>query len=394
MNASADTLRKSDFETLWATLHEQQDRKVDLVTNLTNLCSGKGQVRVRRSDLTPILTDSGVDQPVEVYEPNEIFDDGLAGRLGIPREYLRTLRANGWHDLADQNINGLIHGRKVYPNAAPDGGWLREPKADRVMLRALRDADGGETGTARALLSSKYKIIDHIDTLLAALDGLKAAGLGADNITQCDLTGRRMYVVVEAPQVWALAPELLKNYTSPFTRQHGADNPKVHAGFVLSNSETGHGGFTLKPRIVVQVCTNGMTMNVKHRVFNKRHLGANLDDGLVNYSERTRKANRELITSQAADIVGTFLDVDYVKSVIRELEEKAGVEVTEPEKEIKNVTQTLKIPAQYDAVLAHFIKGGDLTRGGIMQAITAAAQSPEIDADTAFFMEEQAVLAL
>lgn len=384
MTAQLDTLRKSDFETLWATLREQQDRKVDLVTNLTNLCSGKGEVRVRRTDLEPTITDSGVGPTVETYQPNEIFDDGLAGRLGIPREYLRTLRTNGWHDLADQNINGLIHGR-------PE---IREPKADRVMLRGFKDADGGPTGTARALLSSKYKIIDHIDTLLAALDGLKAAGLGAENITQCDLTGRRMYVVVEAPEVWALAPELLKNYRSPFTGQTGADNPKVHAGFVLSNSETGHGGYTLKPRIVVQVCTNGMTMNVKHRVFNKRHLGASLDDGLVNYSARTRRLNSEMITSQATDIVRTFLDTDYVKGVVRELEAKAGTEVSEPEKEIKNVTQTLKIPAQYDAVLAHFIRGGDITRGGIMQAITAAAQSPEIDADTAFFMEEQAVLAL
>lgn len=393
MNATADTLRKTDFHTLWATLREQQARKVDLVTSLGNVCSGKGEIRVRRSDLEPVLTDSGVSPVVETYTPNEIFDDGLAGRLGIPREYLRTLRENGWHDLADQNINGLIHGKRG-PDNAGELTWLRQPKADRVMLRAFKDADGGPTGTARALLSSKYKIIDHIDTLLAALDGLKAAGLGAENITQCDLTGRRMYVVVEAPQVWALAPELLKDYRSPFTGARGADNPKVHAGFVLSNSETGHGGYSLKPRIVVQVCTNGMTMNVKHRVFNKRHLGADLSDGLVQYSERTRLLNQQMITSQATDIVRTFLDVDYVKSVITELTEKAGIEVKEPEKEIKAVTQTLKIPSQYDSVLAHFIKGGDLTRGGIMQAITAAAQSPDIDADLAFLMEEQAASVL
>jgi hypothetical protein len=41
-----------------------------------------------------------------------------------------------------------------------------------------------------------------------------------------------------------------------------------------------------------------------------------------------------------------------------------------------------------------FIKGGDMTRGGIVQAVTAAAQSAEIDADTAFQMEGKATALL
>jgi hypothetical protein len=34
----------------------------------------------------------------------------------------------------------------------------------------------------------------------------------------------------------------------------------VFSGFVISNSETGCGAFTLTPRLVVQVCRNGMTI--------------------------------------------------------------------------------------------------------------------------------------
>lgn len=381
-----DTLRKTDFETLLATLDEQQERKVDLVLPATDLCSHKGDLRVRRTDRVE-LSDTGVTTPVEVYRPTDVFDEGVSQRVGVPRAWLRTMRDNGWTDLVDGTLNGLLHGKRV-----SDDEWMREPLSKSFLLRALKDADGGEVGTARALLSNSYKIVDHVDTLRAAMRGMARAGLGAANIAQCDLTGRKMYVTVVAPEIQALAPELLKNYRSPFTGQTGADNPTMFAGFVLTNSETGHGSFSITPRLVVEVCTNGMT--IKRDAVAARHLGARLDDGLISYSEETRQANLNLITSQAADTVRRFLDVDYMTAVIREMTENAQTEVKEAEKAVKEVTQKIECPALYDDVLAAFIKGGDLSRGGIVHAVTAAAQSATIDADTAFQMEERATALL
>lgn len=386
-----DTLRKTDFETLLATLDEQQDRKVDVILPATNLCFKGGDLRVLRSDLEPTLTESGTTSPVQVYRPNEIFDGGLADRLGGPvtATYLRKLREAGWTDLIDGTMNGIIHGKRT-----GDDEWMREPQTKSVLLRALKDADGGEVGTARALLSNKYKIVDHIETLRAALAGMKAAGLGADNVTQCDLTGRRMYVTVEVPEIKVQAASLLKDYVSPFTGNRGAENPIVHAGFVLGNSETGDGTFFLYPRIVAEVCTNGMTIKKDVGALTQRHLGARLDDGLIEYSDATRRANRDLIMRMAQDTVRTFLTEDYLASVVRKLEEKAGEPVAKPEQAIKEVTQKLDVAALYDDVLAHFIKGGDVSRGGILHAVTAAAQSEHIDADTAFRMEERATAML
>lgn len=386
-----DTLRKTDFETLLATLDEQQDRKVDVILPATNLCFKGGDLRVLRSDLEPALTESGTTSPVQVYRPNEIFDGGLADRLGGPvtATYLRKLREAGWTDLIDGTMNGIIHGKRT-----GDDEWMREPQTKSVLLRALKDADGGEVGTARALLSNKYKIVDHIETLRAALAGMKAAGLGADNVTQCDLTGRRMYVTVEVPEIKVQAASLLKDYVSPFTGNRGAENPIVHAGFVLGNSETGDGTFFLYPRIVAEVCTNGMTIKKDVGALTQRHLGARLDDGLIEYSDATRRANRDLIMRMAQDTVRTFLTEDYLASVVRKLEEKAGEPVAKPEQAIKEVTQKLDVAALYDDVLAHFIKGGDVSRGGILHAVTAAAQSEHIDADTAFRMEERATAML
>lgn len=384
-----DTLRKTDFETLLATLDEQQERKVDVVVPAANLAFGGGNLRVLRSDLEPELTEDGVKSPVQAYAPNDVFDDGLSAKLGFPRAYLRKLREQGWTDIIDGTMNALVHGKR---SGADE--WMREPEARRFLVRALKDADGQPVGTARALLSDKYKIVDHVETLRAALSGMRDAGLGAENITQCDLTARRMYVTVEVPEIRHQAATLLKDYVSPFTGNRGADNPIVHAGFVLGNSETGDGTFFLYPRIVAEVCTNGMTIKKDVGALTQRHLGARLDDGLVDYSNETREQNRRLIMSMARDTVRTFLSEDYLSSVVRKLEEKAAEPVTKPERAIKEVTQKLEIPALYDDVLAHFIKGADLTRGGIMHAVTAAAQSDKIDADTAFRMEDRATAML
>lgn len=383
-----DTLRKTSFETLLATLDEQQERKVDLVLPATSLAFGGGNLRVLRSDLEPELTADGVKSPVQVYAPTDVFDEGIADRLrnngvGVPRAFLRSLREQGWTDMIDGTLNGLIHGK----------GDLRQPLDKKVLLRALKDADGGETGSARALLSNSYKIVDHVETLRAAMRGMSAAGLGANNITQCDLTGRKMYVRVEAPEVKAYAPELLKNYRSPFRPElTGRELPVVHAGFVLTNSETGHGSFTVVPEFTIEVCTNGMT--IAREAVSARHLGAKLDDGLIQYSARTRQANLELITSQAEDAIRTFLDVDFMQTILDEMTANATGEVKEAEKAVKEITQKVECPALYDDVLTMFIKGGDMSKGGLVHAVTAAAQSEEIDADTAYSMQTKATALL
>ena len=46
----------------------------------------------------------------------------------------------------------------------------------------------------------------------------------------------------------------------------------VFAGWVLSNSETGCGAFTITPRLVVHVCRNGMT--ITKDALRAVHLGA------------------------------------------------------------------------------------------------------------------------
>src|SRR5690606_21323504 len=161
--------------------------------------------------------------------------------------------------------------------------------------------------------SDRYAVMDNLDCLMSALSGIEQAGVDGQ-IAGCDLFDRRMYVRVIAPEVRALAPTMLRGFTSAFTGEKGADNPTVLPGLVLSNSEVGNGAYTITPRIVVQVCSNGMT--ITKDLVRAVHLGGRLEEGTVRWSAETEERNLSLIKAKTRDAVATFLDADYVAKVV------------------------------------------------------------------------------
>jgi hypothetical protein len=375
------SLRNASLGALVGELQEQQDRKQDLIVPARDLWSREGRVFVRGAG-EPVLTADGVTPTHLELDPTAIYDEGVAAKTGLPRNFLRTLRETGRTDLVDANFNGLLHGNKT----------LEVPGDDRrFMLRTFKGQDG-ESGRARALLSDSFRTIDNWDVLMATLAGMRAAGLDAHTVRAADLTDRRMYVKIVAPEIQALAPELLKNYRSPFSGASGADNPTVFAGFVLSNSETGGGAFTITPRLEVQVCSNGMT--ITKDAVRRTHLGSKAEeDGVVQYSDATQRKNLELITLQTKDAVTTFLNADYMNAAIRKIEAKAGAPVSRPQEVVQAIVKREAFTkGDVDGLLDHFIKGGDMTAGGVFGAITSYAQTVA-DADRAYLMEADALSA-
>jgi hypothetical protein len=266
-------IRNAALEDLAALLRDQQARKVDIVTPATAIRASGGHLVVDSS--VPLIGPGGVTMTAGTYRPTEVCDQGIADKLGIPAAYLRRLREQR-PALYDANVNGWL------------GGDDR-----RFLIRCLRGQDGG--GAARAFLSDEYKIIDSLDVLMAALEGIRGCGVPVQ-VAGCDLADRRMYVRVTCEDVAVLAPTLLAGYRSPFTVAAGADNPVVFAGFVLSNSETGCGAFTLTPRLVVRVCDNGMT--ITRDAIRAVHLGERLGEGIVTWSGTTQDKILELITAK------------------------------------------------------------------------------------------------
>lgn len=395
------TTRNADLADLATLLQDQHARKVDMVVPAGAIRSRGANLVVAGAD--PVLDDDGVTDPNGEYRPTRVCDEGISSKLGVPLAYLRRLREDA-PDLYDANVNGWLHGRaKRHADGTVES--LRDPDARSFLLRTFRPepahdpagyAEGRPLlpdglGVARAFLSNQYRMFDNLDVLTAALEGVRDAGVEVD-IDGCDLTERRMYVRLVAPEVRALAPTLLRGYRSPFTGDSGDENPTVFAGFVISNSEVGDGAFSIVPRLVVEVCRNGMT--ITKDAMRNVHLGARMDDGVVQWSDETQQRNLDLVSSQARDAVRTFLDVDYMTKAIARFEEHADAPVSKPAEAIEFIAKRLRFGQdRVDGILDHFIRGGQMTAGGVANAITAYARTVD-DADDAMEIEAQALNAL
>lgn len=365
--------RNASLQDLAGILREQHGRKLDVVAPARLIRSEDGVLRIRGTQAA--IDADGVTPTEGRYRPTVVADEGIADKLGIPVPYLRRMRESA-PDLYDANVNG----------------WL-ERDGRSFLVRTFRgDSLNGEEaeGIARAFLSDRFSIVDNLDVLMAALDGVKQAGVEV-NIVGADLSERRMYVKLNAPQVIANAAKLMERYRSPFTGESGRDNPRVSGGLVISNSETGGGAFSIVPRILVEVCSNGMTQ--ERDALRKVHLGQKMDEGIIRWSAETQERNLALVTSQAADAVRTFLDTGYVQSVVDRLEADSDKPIDKPDEAIRTIANKLRYSeAVTDTILDHFIKGADATAGGVLQAVTSAAQTVE-DADLAAELESSAMRA-
>lgn len=363
--------RNATLMDLAALLTEQHSRKVDVVAPAHKVRAEGGQIIVE--DTETQISMEGVTTTAGIYTPTAIFDETVAGKLGIPTAYLRRCR-NENTDLYDQNING----------------WLAEDDRS-FMMRLFQSGVQGEAGVARAMLSDKYKIVDNFDVLTAALQGIKDSDLQVE-IDGCDLTERRMSVRIVAPEITAMAGDLLKNYRSPFTGAAGIDNPVVQAGLVISNSETGGGAFSIVPRFRVLVCKNGMT--ITKDAMRAVHLGGRLDEGVIRWSDETQQKSLELVSSKTVDAIKTFLDAEYMAEVIARTTEAAAKPLAKPVDAVQAVAKKMAYTEEFtNTLLDHFIKGGDTTAGGVLHAVTSAVQTV-VDPDQAQAIEEGAFRAM
>jgi hypothetical protein len=399
--------RHATLSDLAQLLQSQQTRKLDVVANSAGFRFVNGMLHVSGQEAQ--IDESGVTAVDGIYRPTAVFDEGLASKLSIPLTYVRRMRDER-PDLYDANANGWLHGTIAVVARVLD---TRPADARRFMLRLFKGDDGSE-GIARAMLSDTYKRMDNLDVLTAALQGVRDADAQIE-VEGCDLTERNMLVRIVAPNITAAMPQLLDGYRSPFNDEHIAQQrralangrdlaaregqgysdgePIVWAGLVLRNSETGGGAFTITPRISVRVCRNGLT--ITQDVMRSVHLGAKLDEGVVRWSDDTQSKLLQLVTAKARDAVATFLDVDYLTKIAERIDEQAGRSIDGNASEVvENVGKALAFTQQQtQGVLDHFIRGGQPTAGGVVNAITSYAQLVA-DADDAASMEAAALRAL
>jgi len=286
----------------------------------------------------------------------------VANRLDIPLPYLDRLLTDH-PDLARYNVNTLAE---------------RDP---RTALYRLWQADDG--WVIRAVLSDSYGIYDNFTILQALAGGLSESGIDLGMCeTSVDLTSDRFRMRLAVPQIQLLVPELLEGYRFPYDTREGAAPhapapeghvpPVLWAGLDISNSETGNGAFTITPRAVVLICRNGLTRTTD--AIRSVHLGGRLEQGVIQWSDETRRLNVELLTSKVRDAVNQFLSVDYLIRMADEMRAAKGTPVNNPAEAMVKVQAAHGLSeAETNAVMAAFMRSGDATLLGIGQAVTAAA---------------------
>lgn len=357
------TLRRGDLASLVELLQHQHAHKADLVVPMSRIHFEHGELIL--DGFEPHIDEKGVTEVNGAFRMTGLADAQLGNVLDIPTKYVRKLR--GQHvELLDTNFNELA--------------IMADPNK-KVLVRTLYGADPlypDTNGIVRAVLSDKYGIRDNLDTVLALLEGMRAAGLNEAHIRSCDLTDDRLYLRVTAPEYGVQAEKLLENYRSPFQGTgHGgeaAENPKlVYAGLLVTNSETGGGALTITPELRVLVCDNGMTINTD--AMRKVHLGRKLDEGQIEWSADTIDASNELVKQQVKDAVTSFMNVEYVARTVAKLEQASAVPLEDAQGAIEAVGKKLAYSQdEMKGILDHFIKGGQLTAGGVMHAVTSYAQ--------------------
>lgn len=396
--------RNASLGDLHELLRTQHAAKLDAVVAAKDIRAEDGNL-VLEGVGEPELTPDGVTSGSGTFRVMEIADGGIATKLDIPLRYVRRMRQENV-DLYDKNVNGWL--KKI----------AKEDPTRTFLVRTFR-GQGGEPGIARAFLSDRYSLnLDNLDALVAVLGGVQQAGLNVEiPAGGMDLSEHRMVVRIVAPQVQSYAPALLANYRSPFAsgdvhRVNGggwtpasalaaAQNegrsydpgtePVVFAGLQVSNSELGTGALSLSPVIVARICANGLTMT--SFAVKAVHLGGKLDQGVVNWSTETQEANAALITSKARDAVTKFFDPAFIAARVAELEVKAQTPVTDAVKAVELVSKKLAFTEHQAAtVLSHFIMGGQMTAGGVVNAITSASQTIS-DPDAAYDMDSKAMQA-
>lgn len=268
------------------------------------------------------------------YGVTETCHEQIGGRLGIPKGYYERMATEA-PELLERNVNH----------------WFQADNKPR-MVRTL-------DGNARAILSNRYRPLDNVDLAETALPVLQDAGC---RIESAALTERRLYIKAVTQKVEI---EVRKGDV-------------VQAGIVISNSEIGAGGVKVEPMIFRLVCLNGMI--APDYGLKKYHVGRGFggdEDGAEElYRDETREADDRAFWMKVRDVVSGSLQRDVFERIARRITEAASEPMNgDPVKVVEVAQKRFGLSdEERGGVLKHLIQGGDLSRWGMVNAITRLSQ--------------------
>lgn len=283
--------------------------------------------------LTFELDESSVD-----FNTTAHADDQIAEHIGIPKKYFQRMAAEA-PELLSVNVNH----------------WFETQPAKR-MVRTL-------DGRARAFLSEKYRPMDNYDLVEAVLPEIEKAGC---QIMSCDVTDLKLYIKAVSPKISYEVPRV---------------GDLVQGGIVVSNSEIGNGALNISPLLYTLRCTNGMIAD--DGVFRRTHVGrgnaGNAEGAWEFFKDDTKLADDRALWLKVRDTVANSFDQVRFAQLVTKLGDAAQDRIQgDPFKAVEIVQASFGLlESEKGSVMQHLLRDGDMSRYGMLNAITRTAEDVE-----------------
>lgn len=314
------------LEQLGAELQRQRKGRQDFITNTRHiefLADDNGRATVK-INIKGTKHSFGVD---------ELAHKQIANRLQIPYRYYQKMQTEQ-PELLQENVNTWLH-------YAPE----------RRMIRTL-------DGSVRAFLSDRYRRLDNLELCASVIPVIREMA-GAE-INSCDVTESHMYLKVVNKRMKAEVTV----------------GDVVQAGFVISNSEVGLGSVKVEPLIYRLVCKNGLIM--KDYSQKKYHVGKQIEDDAAYelYSDATLQADDKAFFMKVEDTVRVAADEARFMLTVDKMREAMDIPLgRNPVQEVEVLADKFILTeAERGNVLRQLFMGGDNSRYGLLNAVTAASQ--------------------
>ena len=285
---------------------------------------------------TPVTTLT-IDQPTGLTSL-DLSDHALgqmATDLEIPKRYFNRMRS-----IAPGLFQTNVH------------HWLYEtPKRKLVRARKTDTTDVG-----RAWLSDRYRRLDNIEVAYKLLPELNNVG-EAWEIHNASISDTKFHFRATFP-----AMEKAIKVGDP-----------VRWGLQITNSEVGGAQFSIDNFVMRLACINGMVVT---KVMSARHVGKRLGDNL---SDEAIRADDKAFWLAARDELRASISEERFEEVVATLRGATeGSHIVAPIKATETLAKTFDLTdGEKDAVLLNLASGGDMSKWGALNAVTAAAKSSE-----------------
>jgi hypothetical protein len=281
--------------------------------------------------------------PQGAFATRDLALTQIGAHAGIPVPYMRRMQSEA-PELLARNVNH----------------WFQAKPAQR-MVRTL---DGG----ARAFLSSRFSRIDNLEVAETVLPILSqvADKHGGMEVVSTEVTEHRLYLK-------AVFPQLRREISS---RRIG---DIVEAGVLISNSEVGLGAVSVKAFARFLACLNGMTRDGGG---SWRHVGRRADESEEIYAlltDEAKAADDRALLLKVRDTVAATLDLTRFDEWTAKIQGTTQQQIEgDVPAAVEILAKTLSLRQdEKSSVLRHLIEGGDLSRFGLMNAVTRTAEDVE-----------------